>query len=350
MFGKKHSIEMITRYSIITLFLSLLIIGGSARQSTGASDAERAGKLMEGARQEGKMVVYTTQTITDSTTIAKKFEERYPFLKVEVYRAPTVTLLNKIIGEAKAKKYVPDVIEMPGFQTYVLKKEGLYASYVSPESRAHQEGLKDPDGYWTGVYVLPYLMGYNTKMLSRKDIPDTYEGFLHPRWKGKKIGFDTKEVEWFANMLKIMGEEKGMDFFRKLVAQQLNYRAGHTLITDLIIAGEFPVGTVYPQAVEDRRKKGAKVEWVAVSPVIAKFGAVGLAAHAPHPYAGKLFIDFCLSREGQAVISSFGRLPARPDVDADILRAFKGIKLYPSDIALAEKFNVYSKQFAELLR
>ena len=350
MFGNKQGFALKTRYSLLMLFLTLFIVGGSAQQSLGATDEEKAGKLVEGARLERKIVVYTTQTITDSTTIAKKFEEKYPFLKVEIYRAPTVTLLNKIIGEAKAKKYTPDVIEMPGFQTYVLKKEGLYASYVSPEARAYQEGLKDQEGYWTSVYVLPYLMGYNTKMLSRKDIPDTYEGFLQPRWKGKKIGFDTKEVEWFANMLKIMGEEKGMDFFQKLVTQQLNYRAGHTLITDLIIAGEFPVGTVYPQAVEDRKKKGAKVEWVAVSPVIAKFGAVGLAAHAPHPQAGKLFIDFCLSRAGQAAISSVGRLPARSDVDADILKAFKGIKLHPSDITLAEKYNVYSKQLAELLR
>ena len=342
--------RFIKRRSWLVLVCSLLILVGLAGRSPGAAEEERVGKLIEGARQEGKVAVYTTQTITDSTTIARKFEERYPFLKVEIYRAPTVTLLNKIIGEAKARKFTPDVIEMPGFQTYVLKKEGLYAHYLSPEGRSYQEGLKDPDGCWTSVYVLPYLMGYNTKMLSRKDMPDTYEGFLQPRWKGRKIGFDTKEVEWFANMLKIMGEEKGMDFFRRLVAQQLNYRAGHTLITDLIIAGEFPVGTVYAQAVEDRKKKGAKVEWAAVSPVIAKFGALGLAAHAPHPQSGRLFIDFCLSREGQAVISSVGRLPARPDVDADILRAFKGVKLYPSDITLAEKFNVYSKQLTELLR
>ena len=349
MIDRKQGFTGMAGYSLIILLLSLLIVGGSARPGS-AAEEEKNVKLLEGARQEGKIAVYTTQTITDSTIIAKKFEERYPFLKVEVYRAPTVTLLNKIIGETKAKKYTPDVIEMPGFQTYVLKKEGLYTRYISPEGRSYQEGLKDPEGHCTSVYVLPYLMGYNTKMLARKDIPDTYEGFLQPRWKGRKIGFDTKEVEWFANMLKIMGEEKGMDFFHKLVAQQLNYRAGHTLITDFIIAGEFPVGTVYPQAVEDRKKKGAKVEWVAVSPVIAKFGALGLAAHAPHPQAGKLFIDFCLSREGQAVISSLGRLPARPDVDAEILKAFKGIKLYPSDIALAEKFNVYSKQLAELLR
>ena len=93
-------------------------------------------------------------------------------------------------------------------------------------------------------------MAYKTKLLSRKDIPATFEGLLNPKWKGK-IGFDTKEIEWFANMLKIMGEDKGMDFFRKFAAQKLNYRRDRSLIKDLIIAGEFPIGTA-----EQRSKEG----------------------------------------------------------------------------------------------
>lgn len=334
----------------LVLFCSLLILGGLAGQSLGAAEDERVSKLIEGARSEGKMFFYTTQNIQSSTTVVKKFEAKYPFIKVEMYRAATVNLLNRILGEARARKYTPDVMEMPGFQTYVVKKEGLYATYVSPESRAYPEGFKDPDGKWTGVSSNPYLMGYNTKLLTRKDVPDTYEGFLHPRWKGKKIGFDTKEVEFFANMLKIMGEEKGMDFFRKLVAQQLNYRAGHTLITDLMIAGEFPVGTVYVSGVEEKKKRGAKVDWVGVAPVIAKFITVGLAAHAPNPNAGKLFIDFMLSKEGQLVLESCERLPARLDMEADSLKAFKEIKIYPSDSSLAERYAAYSKQFADVLR
>ena len=334
----------------IALILVGLIVGALPGISFCASGGEMTSKWIEGAKAEGKLTLYTTQNIQNSVTLVKKFGEKYPFIKVDFYRAATVTLLNKILGEVKAKKYSHDVIEMPAFQTYVLNKEGMYASYVSPENRAYQEGFREPEGKWTGVSSNPYLMGYNTKMVSRKDVPDSYEGFLNPMWKGKKIGFDTKEVEFFSNMLKIMGEEKGMDFFRKLVAQKLSYRQGHSLIADLVIAGEFPVGTVYVQTVEDRKKKGAKIEWVGVAPVITKFVTVGLAAHAPHPNAGKLFIDYILSREGQMVVDLCERLPIRPDIDADSIKAFKGIKLQPSDVSLAEKYNTYSKQFADVLR
>ncbi len=349
MADKRGMYRGVFRRSILICTLICLLFGAVVGVACGASEEERVARLIEGAKAEGKLFLYTTQNIQNSVALVRKFEAKYPFLKVDMYRAATVGLLNRILSEARAKKYVPDVIEMPAFQSYVLRKEGMYASYISPESRVYQEGFKDPEGKWTGVSTNPYLMGYNTKLLSRKDIPETYEGFLAPRWKGKKIGFDTKEVEFFANMLKIMGEEKGMDFFRKLVAQQLNYRAGHTLIADLMIAGEFPVGTVYVAAVEDRKKKGAKVDWVGVSPVIAKFVTVGVSAHAPHPNAGKLFVDYLLSREGQMVLENCERLPARPDLEADSLKAFKGIKLYPSEITLAEKYATYSKQFEEVL-
>ena len=50
---------------------------------------------------------------------------------------------------------------------------------------------------------------------------------------------------------------------------------------------------------------------------------------------GKLFIDFVLSKKGQMVLENCERLPARPDMDTESLRAFKGIKLYPSVSAAA---------------
>ncbi len=350
MASTKIAVRPFGKCFILAILASVLLVGWSSQPAAIASEKERITHLVEGAKSEKRMVLYTTQSIIDSTRMIKKFEEKYPFIKVELYRSTSPALQNKIIGEAKAKRNIVDVIEIPGFNAFLLKREGHITSYTSPESRAFPEGFKDTKGYWTSTYVLLYLMGYNTKLLSLKDIPATYEGFLNPRWKGKKIGFDTKETEWFANMLKIMGEEKGMDFFRKLVAQDLHYRQGQSLITDLIAAGEFPVGTVFAHAVEDRKKKGATVDWVGVEPVIAKFGTISHATNALHPNAAKLYIDFALSKEGQMVLVDCERLPARPDIEADKLKAFKGLKIYPSDMTLAADFTTYNRRFADVLR
>lgn len=74
---------------------------------------------------------------------------------------------NKIINEAKAQRYIADVIQQSGVSPYLLMKERLYASYISPDSRAYPEGYKDPVGNWTATYVMVYAMGYNKKDMAR---------------------------------------------------------------------------------------------------------------------------------------------------------------------------------------
>lgn len=338
------------KWPLITFFLIILVALAGPCASYSATEEDRVAKLIEGARQEGKVVVYTTQSISDSSVMVKRFEEKYPFIKVELYRAPSNTLMNRVTTEAMAKKYVPDVIEIPGFNAHLLKKRHFTADYLSPERNAFTEGFKDNDGYWTSTYILHYVVVYNTKAVARKDLPENYEGFLSPIWKGKKIGlFDLKEAEWFANLLKIMGKEKGLNFFKRLATQELAYRGGSSLMTDLVAAAEFPVATVFPQAVEDRKKKGASIDWSGVAPVVAKLGTISMAAHAPHHNAAKLYIDFCLGKEGQMVLVECDRYPGRADMDVEKFRALRALKVYPSDFALADNFNDFTKQFAEAL-
>ncbi len=332
------------------LWVILLLPLAAVAKEAASTEKERVAKLIEGAKSEGALVFYGTMDVSHTMKLFDRFKEKYPFIKTELYRASSPQLLSKLMSEAKAKRYIPDIIQLTGFQAYVSKKEGLSLGYVSPESAAYREGFKDQEGHWTSIYILHYAMGFNTRLLSRKDIPDHYEGFLQPRWKGKKICFDTQEVEWYANMMKIMGEAKGTEFMKKFAAQDLLYRSGHTLTATLVAAGELPLATVYPQGAEAMKKNGAPMEWVGVAPLIVKLGAIGIAAHAPHPNAAKLFIDFSLSKEGQTIIRSTGRVPARPDVEIDYMKHLEGIKLYPSDLSLATNYAKYHRQFNELFR
>ncbi len=60
----------------------------------------------------------------------------------------------------------------------------LLARYVSEEAPAYAEGFKDPQGYWTAFYQIPYVIGYNTRLVAAKDAPASYEDLLNPKWKG----------------------------------------------------------------------------------------------------------------------------------------------------------------------
>ena len=70
----------------------------------------------------------------------------------------------------------------------------------------------------------------------------------------------------------------------------------------------------YLHNVEDVRRKGAPVDWVAQDPVFTKFQPIGVGSKAANPNAAKLFVDFMLSEEGQKIIASFGRVPTRRGV------------------------------------
>src|SRR5439155_1163816 len=78
-----------------------------------------------------------------------------------------------------------------------------------------QKPFFDPEGYWTAVYIMPNVIGYNTRMVKRTEVPKTDEDLLNPKWKGK-MGMDNTKPEWFAWKLKRMGEEKGLAYMRKL--------------------------------------------------------------------------------------------------------------------------------------
>src|SRR4026209_2598710 len=94
---------------------------------------------------------------------------------------------------------------------------------------------------------------------------------------------------------------------------------------------------------------GHPIDWVALEPAPVQVNPMMLAAKAPHPNAGKLFIDFLLSKEGQKMLVGFRRIPVREDVDADPPRLFKGYKRvveHPEDY---RNFNETVRLYQEIL-
>lgn len=80
-----------------------------------------------------------------------------------------------------------------------------------------------------------------------------------------------------------------------------------------------------------------------MEPIITGMKPAALSSKALHPNAGKLFIDFVLSKECQELIGSFSRPSAR--VDSSL---YKGIKFYPDDPAWGDNYSRYVKQFKDI--
>jgi len=316
-------------------FIAAIVIGPLPTMPIFASNHE---SLIEGAKKEGKLVVYTSMTVDQAQKLNDTFKAKYPFIQPSMFRAVGERLLTKIMAEAQAGKYEFDVVQSAETQAYFLKKKNLLAKYVAPETKNIQKPFFDPDGYWAAVYMMPNVIGYNTRVVKRNEVPRSDDDLLNPKWKGK-IGMDHSKPEWFSWKLKRMGEEKGLAYMKKLGAQDFKLYSGLTILTNLLAAGEFPlVLNTYLHNVEDVRRKGAPVDWVAQNPLFTKFQPIGVGSKAANPNAAKLFVDFMLSEEGQKIIASFGRVPTRRGVPTTA-QGIDKLNYVIDDIGAGDDFN-----------
>ena len=310
---------------------------GSAR----AADME---SVIAAAKHEGEVVVYASMNLGEANLLSARFEQRYPFVKVKLNRTGSEKLLTRTLTEARAKKISADVIQTVEFSMHVLTRRGVLARYVPQANALYARDFKE-EGHWTTVYYNPYVVAYNTKLVPPRAIPKTYEDLLDPKWERNMMMEGTK-ADWFAGVLQIMGRDPGLKYMRALANQKPSLREGHELLAQLVIAGEGALDVNIPASSVDRvKEKGAPIDWTAVGAAPAVMVGIGHAAGAPHPNAAKLYIDFVLSREGQKIVQSFGRLVARSDLQSEQPAAVKGIKMVPVDPSLADKMDEYAKQF-----
>jgi iron(III) transport system substrate-binding protein len=312
-----------------TALLFCLLASVAAAQAPGKGDpgkndevfryrgADRDARLVERAKQEGSVVLYTSLAPTESKPLAEAFEKKYG-IKVELWRALSDKVVQRVVTEAQGRRHSVDVIETNGPEMEMLAREKLLAEFHSPHLADLPAEAIPAHRTWFPDRMNFFVVGYNTNKVQRSEIPATYEGFADPKWRGQ-IGLEATDAEWMATLIKTWGNDKGMDFFRKLSAMRPDVRKGHVLLAELVAAGEVPVGlTMYNSNIVSLKRKGAPIDFVPVQPVAARPQGIGVARNAPHPHAAVLFADFVLSPEGQKLFESMGRVPASTKVKSEL--------------------------------
>jgi ABC-type Fe3+ transport system substrate-binding protein len=303
-----------------------------------AADDARVAELKKKAREEGKLVFYTSLALQDAMDLENKFKKKYPFFKTQINRLSNTKLLNRVLAEHRAKKRLVDVITCKGDAVHLLQKKGVLAKYPSPERKFYGDAFKDKEGYWTDAYPTVHTLVYNTRMVAPDETPTRFEGMLNPKWKGM-LGINSNNYMWLEVIMQIMGKEKGMKFLEDLAKQNPMVRAGSTLNITLVAAGELAmVVSVNANLVEKHKAKGAPVEWAKIKPYYGDLHPAALVAKAPHPNAGKILIDYILSQTGQELMIEFGKIPARRGLQSKLIRSEE---ITPIEPALGEKTNYY---------
>jgi len=242
--------------------------------------------------------------------LSAAFEKKYG-VKLKTWRANSEKVLQRAVTEMRAGRNDADVVETNGPQMESLYRE----KGLQPLRSAHLKDLMPqalrPHGHWVGTRINMFVQSYNTRLVKSDELPKSYAELTNPRWKGR-LGIEAEDEDWFAMVVKELGEEAGLRIFRDIVrVNRLSVRKGHTLLAGLVASGEIPLAlTTYSHGAEKMKQKGAPVEWFAIAPAIGRANGIGVLRWPPHPHAAALFVDFLLSPEGQAILQKGGYVPA----------------------------------------
>ncbi len=310
------------------------------------SGPDRMEKIVAAAKKEGTLTIYTTFAEKDQPTLIKPFESKYG-VKVVVWRAGTDKVLQRTLTEASAKKYDVDLIHFGSPEMEALSREKILQAVNSPVHKDLQPGSVPTHKEWAATLLSVWVQAYNTQLIRKQDLPRTYKDLLDPKWKGK-LGIEAKNQDWFASVVDVMGGgEKGLKFFRDLVAQNgISPRTGHTLLTNMVIAGEVPLAlTLYNYMPEQAKKRGAPIDWFALEPAVARSNAIGIARRAPHPNAGLLFYEYMLG-EGQRYLVDMDYVPANMKAPSPL----KNVKILQTDpIRTLDETEKWTKLFEDVV-
>jgi iron(III) transport system substrate-binding protein len=232
-----------------------------------------------------------------------------------------------------------------------LFKKGFIERYDSPEREGFKTEYKDDKGFWTIGSETLAVLAYNTSLLKAADVPKSWLELTSPKWKGK-VMMDENESKWMGGLMSVWGEERTLDFLRKMAEQDVKIVGGHSQMHTLLAAGEAPVMVAaLVHGLEQKRREGAPVEWIAVEPLISRQFALALTRGAPHPNAGKLYIDFLLSKEAQQEIANYGYTTGRKDVDSYVLKRLpKSMKIVAVRPEMGERYNEYFKLYRKMMK
>jgi iron(III) transport system substrate-binding protein len=257
-------------------------------------------ELIEAAKQEGKLVFYTANVAESEQPIIDAFVKKFPFIKVEFLRAPGNQLLQRVKTEAAAGKLLADVIDHSD-RSLLLEIENIFQDYAPPNADDYIPETRASPKLWPRSTVV-WSIAYNSEVV--KNPPKSWADLTKPEYSGKQIGqviAPSGGTTWTRAMFErqVLGE----DYWKKQAATQPLLFPSNAPTSDALVRGEISIAPLLYNAILPKLRDGApvKVFFAPEGAPVTPFAA-GIPKTAAHPNAAKLFMNWCLSEEGQATM------------------------------------------------
>ena len=283
-------------------------------------------KLVDAAKKEGgKVVVYGSLENDTMDLIAAAFKKKTG-LETDYWREAANKVTDRVANESRGGRPLSDVVLTTKSTMRLIQKDGFLAKYDSPSASAFPKEVIDPN---LGPAYRNTIIGvvYNTGIIKPAEAPKSLEDLVKPQYKGKVVIPDasqhTTTAQWMASLHKVMGgKEKADKFIRDLAATKPLLVPSLTPAGERITTGETPIGIAFLKNVVFYGRKGVPLDYVRLGKFMGDGQSITLGAKAPHPNAGKAFVDFFLGEEGLRLMAGIGEFvtrkgiyPPLPDAD-----------------------------------
>jgi iron(III) transport system substrate-binding protein len=323
----------------------------SAQQGTLAAlaqyeGADRMERLLQGARKDGFLSVYTSFPPEDIAAVNEAFEKKYG-VKVRAWRSSSENVLQRTLAEAKAGRFEVDIVECNSIPLETLHREGVLQRVRSARLAELVPAAVPKHGEWVASRLSLFVQAYNTKQVRKDELPKSYSDLLDPRWKGR-LGIEASDMDWFSEVVSALGEDRGLKLFRELAAtNRLSVRRGHSVLAQLVASGEVPFAlTVYNFTAEQLKRRGAPLDWFVLSPAVAHANGVAVPKRAPRAHAALLYYEFMIGEEAQRLLSSRDSIPTSTRVESSLDRSsFKVV----DPARLIDQGSRWSKLYDEII-
>jgi iron(III) transport system substrate-binding protein len=309
---------MLTRRSFVRL-AALAPLATAARPAAAQAPGEAEWKkVVDAARKEGKVVMYSGAVGAPTTPkIAAAFEARYG-IRVEVLEARASELRERIRTEQAAGKVLGDVSHNGSTTTALQLAEGTFQPHGALPNGGKPVAPFAVDDVRVPIYVIPYGILVNTEMVKPAEEPKSWKDVLDPRWKGKILADDMRALGGGAVFFMVMHQKFGREFHDKLAAQQPHMNRELRGNYRRVARGEYPL--YLPFTLPDLLDlKGLPVKAIQPAegvPYVRFDGAIFKGA--PRPSAARLLLDFFMGDEVQAIFANVGYPPVIAGLDAKI--------------------------------
>jgi iron(III) transport system substrate-binding protein len=320
--------ECLMRNVLSAAFIAAtLSFAGSAFAQAPAGYPADYSKIVDAAKKEGKLVIYSTTDAVSANPLVKDFEATYPGIKVEYSDLNSTELYNRFIAEAAANNGTADLLWSSAMDLQVkLVNDGQGLAYPSPEIKSLPKWAVWKDSAYGTTYE-PTAIVYNKRLVPEADVPKDHTALLKlleakpDAYKGKVTAYDPERsgVGYLFCNEDVKNFPAAWDLFKAMGKSGAKFYTSAGAMMERVASGEHTIAYgIFGSYALARSKKDPNVGIVLPSDYTMVTSRVAfISKHAKSPNAAKLFLDYMLSKRGQEVVARADLYTLRDDIDSE---------------------------------